>query len=323
MGFKLLILNPIEQIGTEYINSWPEKLKETISDIEVNMAQSVGEAMEVIGQVDAAFGNIVPELFEMANNLKWIACPQAGPLPGYYHQSLLDSNVTVTNTREIYNDHISAHIMSYVLAFARGLHVYMPHKMQRHWSLGYHTVHLPDSTAVIVGIGGIGAETARLCSEFGMTVIGVDPRVSEPSPGVSELHCPDALYDVLPRGDFVIVTVPETPETQGMFGKEQYSRMKSNAFFINIGRGATVVMDDLAYAIQEGQIAGAGLDVFEIEPLPSNHPLWNLPGVLITPHVAGRGPYLEDRRTELFLENCRLFNEGKPLKNVVDKANWF
>ena len=108
MGFKLLVLNPAEQEGMEYINDWPDKLKETIPGIEVNLARSVGEAMEVIGEVDAAFGNIVPELFERADKLKWIACPQAGPKAGYYHQALLDSEVTVTNTREIYNDHISA-----------------------------------------------------------------------------------------------------------------------------------------------------------------------------------------------------------------------
>jgi len=175
----------------------------------------------------------------------------------------------------------------------------------------------------VVGIGGIGAETARLCSEFGITVIGVDPRVAESTPGVSEVHHPEALDDVLNRGDFVIVTVPETPETQGMFGKEQFRRMKSDAFFINIGRGATVVLDDLVDALREGQLAGAGLDVFQVEPLPSDHPLWSMPGVVITPHVAGRGPYLEHRRTELFLENCQRFNEGRPLKNVVDKAHWF
>ena len=323
MGFKLLVLSPAEQEGMEYVDAWPDKLREMIPDIEVSLVRSVGEAMEVIGDVDAAFGNIVPELFERANKLKWIACPQAGPKAGYYHQALLGSNVTVTNTREIYNDHISAQIMSYVLTFARGLHVYIPRQLQRQWSPGYETIHLPDSTAVVVGIGGIGAETARLCSEFGMTVIGVDPRVAESTPGVSEVHHPEALDDVLNRGDFVIVTVPETPETQGMFGKEQFRRMKSDAFFINIGRGATVVLDDLVDALRAGQLAGAGLDVFQVEPLPSDHPLWSMPGVVITPHVAGRGPYLEDRRTELFLENCQRFNEGRPLKNVVDKAHWF
>jgi phosphoglycerate dehydrogenase-like enzyme len=323
MGFKLLVMNPADQEGMEYVDAWPDKLREMIPDIEVSLVQSVGEAMEVIGEVDAAFGNIVPGLFQRANNLKWIACPQAGPKAGYYHQALLSSDVTVTNTREIYNDHISAQIMSYVLTFARGLHVYIPRQLQREWSPGYETIHLPDSTAVVVGIGGIGAETARLCSEFGMTVIGVDPRVAESTPGISEVHRPEALDNVLPRGDFVIVTVPETPETQGMFGKEQFRRMKSDAFFINIGRGATVVLDDLVEALREGQLAGAGLDVFQIEPLPSDHPLWSMPGVLITPHVAGRGPYLEDRRTELFLENCQRFNEGRPLRNVVDKAQWF
>ena len=323
MSFKLLILNPSEQESMEYVDDWPEKLREAIPDMQINLVRSMGEAMEVIGEVDAAFGNIAPELFEKANNLRWIACPQAGPRSGYYHQALIDSDVTVTNTREIYNDHISAHVMSYLLAFARGLHVYIPRQLQREWTPDYETIHLPDSTAVVIGIGGIGAETARLCSEFGMTVIGVDPRAAEPTPGVTEIHRPAALDNVLPRGDFVIVTVPETPETQGMFAKEQFRRMKSSAFFINIGRGATVVLDDLAEALGEGQLAGAGLDVFQTEPLPSDHPLWSIPGVLITPHVAGRGPYLEERRTALFLENCQRFDQGRPLKNVVDKAHWF
>jgi phosphoglycerate dehydrogenase-like enzyme len=99
--------------------------------------------------------------------------------------------------------------------------------------------------------------------------------------------------------------------------------MKKSAFFINIGRGATVELDDLVEALRAKEIAGAGLDVFQEEPLPSTHPLWTLPGVLITPHVAGEGPYLQERRTELFVDNCVRFNEGRQLRNVVDKANWF
>ena len=323
MGFKLLILNPSEQGETAYVDTWPEKLKDKIPDVIVYLSKSVGEAMEVIGEVDAAFGNIAPELFERANNLKWIACPQAGPRAGYYHRALIDSDVVVTNTREIYDDHISAHIMSFILAFARGLQVYIPRQFNRQWSPGYQTIHLPDATVVIVGVGGIGGEAARLCAEFGMTVIAIDPRVDEPPPGVSELHRPEALNDLLPRGDFVIVTVPETPQTQGLFGINQFQRMKSSAFFINIGRGATVILDELVEALQQGQLAGAGLDVFQTEPLPTDHPLWETPGVLITPHVAGRGPYLEDRRTNLFIDNCIRFNDGRPLLNVVDKDQWF
>ena len=115
----------------------PKKLKRDIPDIEVRFANSVGEAMELIEDADAAFGDIVPELLERAGNLKWIACPQAGPKAGYYHEALIESDIVVTNTREIYNDHISAHIMSYVLAFARGLHVYIPRQLKRQWQPGY------------------------------------------------------------------------------------------------------------------------------------------------------------------------------------------
>ena len=156
-----------------------------------------------------------------------------------------------------------------------------------------------------------------------MKVIGVDPRLDQTPPGVAELVRPGDLASALPQGDFVIVTVPETPETQGLFAATQFKAMKNTAFFINIGRGATVKLDDLVDALRAGEIAGAGLDVFQTEPLPAGHALWSIPGVLITPHVAGDGPYLQERRTDLFIDNCVRFNEGRPLRNVVDKANWF
>ena len=323
MGFKMVVLRPGAQGESLYLDEWSERLKRAVPDIDLNVCGSVCEAMEVIEDADAALGNIAPELLERAKKLRWVACPQAGPRAGYYHQALINSDVEVTNTRGIYNDIISAHIMSFVLAFAKGLHVYMPQQIYRDWRPQYQPVYLPDATAIIVGIGGIGGETARLCSEFGMRVIAVDARVPDAPPSVAELHRPDTLNEVLPRGDFVIVTVPETPETRRMFGARQFELMKRSAFFINIGRGATVILDDLVAALEEGQIAGAGLDVFEIEPLPRDHPLWQAPGVLITPHVAGVGPYLDDRRADLLIDNCVRFNEGRPLRNVVDKARWF
>lgn len=323
MGFKLLILQPSASGTGSMVDSWPGILQEKIPGVEVNLCRSVGEAMEVIEECDAAYGNIVPELFERGKNLKWIAGPQAGPRAGYYHDALVASDVVVTNTREIYNDHISAHIMAMLLALAKGLHTYIRHQVDGRWQPGYEVVHLPDATVVIVGVGGIGGETARLCAELGMTVLGVDPRVPEPPKGVAELHRPDALERVLPRADFVIMTVPETPETQGLFTLEKFRLMQSGAFFINIGRGATVVLDDLVKALESGEIRGAGLDVFQIEPLPPGHALWGMDNVIITPHVAAAGPHLDDRRTELFIDNCVRFNEGQSLRNVVDKANWF
>lgn len=323
MSFKLLIFPPNNRSSESLEKEWPDKIRARVPGVEIMMAESTGEAMEMIGEADAAYGDIVPELLERGKNLKWIACPQAGPHSGYYHEGLVNSDVVVTNTREIYNDHISAHIMSYILAFARGLHVYIPRQLQRNWQPGYDTFHLPDSTVAVIGIGGIGRETARLCAEFGMTVLAIDARVTEAPKGVSELYGPDALLDVLSRADFVVVTVPETPETQGMFNASVFGVMKSNAIFINIGRGATVILDDLAGALESGQIGGAALDVFQIEPLPADHALWGMPNVIITPHTAGIGPYLEDRRAELFVENCVRFAEGQELMNVVDKANWF
>ncbi len=317
MGFKLVICPPDIQ------EDWPEKLQRAIPGIEVHLCNTVGEAMEVIEDADGAHGDIVPELFARAKNLKWIHCPRAGPPAGYYHRALIDSDVVVTNARGTLHDHIAVHVMGFVTAFARGLQVYLPQQLERTWRRGYETVHLPGATAVIVGVGAIGEETARLCAAFGMTIIGVDARRSDAPPGVAELHRPDALDAVLPRGDFVIVTVPESPGTQGMFGAQQFRLMKESAFFINIGRGATVVLNDLVAALHGGEIAGAGLDVFEVEPLPADHPLWTAPGVLITPHVAGAGPYLRERQSEIFIDNCQRFSEGRPLRNVVDKAHWF
>src|SRR5436853_3601260 len=216
--------------------------------------------------------------------------------------------------------------MAFVLAFTRGLHHYIPQQLKRQWKKlppDAGVVHLPEATALVVGVGGIGAETARLASAFGMRVIGVDERRAEPPPGIAELHRAAALDELLPQADFVILTVPHTPETEGFMNRARFQRMKRGAFFINIGRGMTTRLDDLVAALRAGEIAGAALDVFEQEPLPADHPLWTTPNVLITPHTAGYGPYLDDRRGEILLDNCRRFLAGQPLRNVVDKSRWF
>ncbi len=323
MAFKLLILEPENVAARRSFPHWPESLKKLIPGIEVTVTNSMDEAMKVIGEIDAAFGDIEPELFQHAKKLRWISAPLANPSPSYFHQALIDSDVEVTNTRGIYNDHIGHHIVSFVLAFARGLPFYAWQQHQHIFKRGGSTWHLPESTAVIVGVGGVGAEAGRLCHEFGMTVIGVDPRIPEAPPGFAELHRPDALHSVLPKADFLAITVPLTPDTKGMFGKPEFDVLKKGAVVINIGRGQTVVLNDLVDALQSGQVGGAGLDVYDIEPLPAEHPLWDMSNVMMTPHSALTGPYLEDRRSELFLENCMSFDKGEPLKNVVDKAKWF
>jgi phosphoglycerate dehydrogenase-like enzyme len=311
---------------TPTTRAWARQIAVEVHGVSVVVAEDQADAARAIGQADAAFGTIPPAVLAGATRLRWLQAPQAAPPAGYYYPELVAHPVVVTNFREIYNDHIGAHVMAFVLAFARGLHRYLPQQLRREWEpapLDTGVVHLPDATMLIVGVGGIGAETARLAAAFGMRVLGVDARRRQAPPGVTELHAPDALDRLLPLADFVVLTVPHTPATEGFVHRARLQRMKRSAFFINIGRGMTTRLDDLVAALGAGELAGAALDVFEQEPLPADHPLWTLPNVLITPHTAGYGPYLDDRRLDILLDNCRRFVAGEPLRNVVDKSSWF
>jgi phosphoglycerate dehydrogenase-like enzyme len=320
--FKFVMLPP----QSDTARGWGRRLAEAIPEVRVVIAEDQATAEREIVDAEAAFGWLPRELLAKARRLRWLQAPQAAPAAGYYYPEMADHQLVVTNFREIFNDHISAHIMAFVLAFARGLQVYIPQQLRREWKKpgeNRGVVHLPEATALIVGVGGIGAETARLAAAFGMTVLATDARRTAAPPGVAELHRPDALDSLLPRADFVILTVPHTPATEGFMHRARFQRMKRSAFFINIGRGMTTRLDDLVAALNTGEIAGAALDVYEQEPLPADHPLWIMPNVLLTPHVAGYGPYLDDRRYQIMTENCRAFLDGKPLRNVVDKASWF
>jgi phosphoglycerate dehydrogenase-like enzyme len=318
----LLMLPP----QTATTRDWAARVARDFPALSVVVAESEADAARAIVDADCAFGVMPPAVLAKAGRLRWLQAPQAAPPAGYYYPALVQHPVVVTNFREIYNDHIGAHVMAFVLAFARDLHRYLPQQTRRQWApapLDTGIVHLPEATALVVGVGGIGAEVARLAAAFGMRVLGVDARRRDAPPGVAELHPADALDALLPRADFVILTVPHTPATEGFMHRARLQRMKRTAFFINIGRGKTTRLDDLVAALRAGEIAGAALDVFEQEPLPADHPLWTMDGVLITPHTAGYGPYLDDRRFAILLDNCRRFTAGQPLRNVVDKTAWF
>jgi phosphoglycerate dehydrogenase-like enzyme len=322
MAPTLVMLPP----QTATTRQWAARLGAALPELSIVVAEDLGQAAQAIDGAEAAFGTMPVSLLGQAARLRWLQAPQAAPPAGYYYAELIAHPVIVTNFREIYNDHIGAHIMAFVLAFARGLHRYLPQQLRREWRPAPHdtgVVHLPEATALIVGVGGIGAEAARLAAGFGMRVIGVDARRRDLPPGVAELHPAEALDGLLPAADFVILTVPHTPATEGFMNRARFQRMKRSGFFINIGRGMTTRLDDLVAALAAGEIAGAGLDVFEQEPLPADHPLWTTPGVLITPHTAGYGPYLDERRFEILLDNCRRFLARLPLRNVVDKPRWF
>ena len=323
MPIPFLMLPP----QSEKTREWAKAVGESCPELEVIVPETREGAEQAIALAEGAYGTIPADMLPRAGHLRWLQAPQAAPPAGYYYPELIAHPVQITNFREIYNDHIAAHIMAFVLAFARGLHVYLPQQRRREWKAvageSGGVVHLPEATALIVGVGGIGAEAAKLAAGFGMTVIGIDERRADKPEGVAEMHRAAALDTLLPRADFVILTVPHTPETEGFMNRPRFQRMKRSAFFINIGRGKTTRLDDLVAALDAKEIAGAALDVYEIEPLPAGHPLWTMPNVLLTPHTAGRGPYLDDRRLEVLIDNAKRFVAGQPLRNVVDKARWF
>jgi phosphoglycerate dehydrogenase-like enzyme len=322
-SFKFVMLPP----QTDITRYWGKRLVEAVPEARIIVAEDTDSAAREILDAEAAFGWLGNDLLQKAKKLRWLQAPQAAPPAGYYYPELIAHPVVVTNFREIFNDHISAHILAFVLAFARGLHVFIPQQLRREWKKSADedgdVIHLPEATALIVGVGGIGAETARLLAAFGVSVLATDARRTTAPEGVVELHRPEALDELLPRADFVILTVPHTPATEGFFDRGRFRRMKQTAFFINIGRGMTTKLNDLVAALEGGEIAGAALDVYEQEPLPREHPLWTLPNVLLTPHMAGHGPYLNERRFQIVMDNCRAFATGAALRNVVDKSSWF
>ena len=318
---KYVFLPPID----DDIRAWARRLAEALPALEVVVAEDAAAAARELIDADAAYGGVGPDLLPTVERLRLLQNPFAGPPPGYYYAELAEHPLVVSNPRGIYSDHIAQHIMMFMLALARGLPYWSAAQAERRWDprarlRGY--VNLADATVLINGVGGIGAETARLCAAFGARVIGVDPRPERDAP--AEIIPPAQLDVRLPEADFVVTTVPHTPETEGMWNTARFGAMKRSACFINIGRGMTARLDDLVAALEQGEIAGAALDVFELEPLPSDHPLWGMENVLITPHIAvADAADLPERRYELILENARRLLDGREFLNVVDKGKWY
>jgi phosphoglycerate dehydrogenase-like enzyme len=322
VSFKLLLLPPFLSGPADQLI---RTLEGSVPGIKVVVADSPEEGIEHLRDTDAVYGFVPPDLFGHAQNLRWIAGPMAGLGEKWFYPALVESDVVVTNVRGIYNEQLAVHIMAFILAFSHRFDRYFPQQVARGWGHAETNMDLRAQTAFILGLGGSGAEAARLCHEFGMHVIGCDMRLQSAPAGVQELVPIAEMPNRLGDADFIVVTVPETPATRGLFDAAMFSRMKHGSYLINIARGALVKLDDLVEAMRSGRVAGAGLDVLEIEPLPADHPLWSLPGVLITPHSAINGAEEDQQRQriEILVENCRRFAATEPLINVVDKHSWF
>jgi phosphoglycerate dehydrogenase-like enzyme len=303
---------------------WLAEIASAAPGLEAINCSTEQEAVDALREADAFCGQITPEMLAVASRLRWVQAPRIG-LEHYMFPALAQSDVVLTNVRGIYGDVVADHAMSLVLCLARELHVYARRQREHTWQRSTPLVDLPGSTMGIIGLGGIGVEVARRALGFGMHVVAVDPRRADRPEGVVELWKPDRLSDLLAVSDFVVICAPHTPETERMIRAGQLARMKRTAYLVNVGRGAIVDLADLTEALQTGVIAGAGLDVFEVEPLPADHPLWDLPNVILTPHVAYlcANDKIDVRCLRTIVDNVRRFVAGEPLRNVVDKQMWY
>jgi phosphoglycerate dehydrogenase-like enzyme len=319
-----------------------ERLRETAPSVSFVNSLTTDAALAEIADADAFFGKLSPDLLSAAGQLRWVQSPTAS-LEHYLFPALIEHSCQLTNMRGLFSDVIADHVMGYVLCFARNLHVYLRQQQRGAWAPvggeharqgfatgpGYVTaidrahMHLADCTLGVVGVGSIGAEVCRRAAAFGMRILGVDPEARN-VPGVLEDVWPvERLDGLLMQSDFVVIAAPHTPETVKLFRRAQFMRMKRSGYLINVGRGVLVDLTELTAALDAGEIAGAALDVFEIEPLPPEHPLWRRENVILTPHVAAMSPRIAGRHLATLLENVRRFAADEPLLNLVDKRRWF
>jgi phosphoglycerate dehydrogenase-like enzyme len=292
-----------------------------------------------IGDAEAFFGKLTPDLLRAARNLRWVQSPTAS-LEHYLFPELIEHPCQLSNMRGLFSDVVADHALAMILCFARNFHVYL---RQRLWApvgnprmtadfvSGPGVVsdvdrahrHLSDQTLGVVGTGSIGREILRRGAAFGMKLRGVDPVVTDVPELSLTIQPMTRLSELLSDSDFVVIAAPHTPETEKLFRRSIIRQMKRTAYLINIGRGAVVDLADLTAALEDGDIAGAGLDVCEVEPLPSDHPLWRMSNVIITPHVAASSPRIAERHLATLLENVRRFVRGEPPATLVDKRKWY
>ncbi len=287
------------------------------------------EAVESIQAADIVFtAYLRRNVLTAARKLRWIHSPAAG-LEGVLFPEIVESPVVVTNSRGLSADTIAEHVVAVVLAVFRKLPHAFEAQRSREWSQTSLVADAPirtiaGSRVLIVGLGAIGLATASRMISLSAHVDAVRRRPDLPRPpGVERVVSPEHLTDLLPSADVIVLAAPETPGTRHLIGPRELAAMRSGSVLVNVSRGALVDEDALTRALTQRSIAAAALDVFEREPLPADSPLWTLPNVLITPHVAGFRPDHWDAVTALFADNLRRFDNGQPLLNVVDKREGY
>lgn len=300
-----------------------EGLRAVAPGAEVIRVEGEEEAIHQAKDAEALLGHFPRPVFLAAPQLRWIQSFSAG-LDKFLFPEVIESDVTLTNMAGVYASQGGEHAWALLLALTRGIPHFVRHQDHREWK-STKSVVLCGGVLGIIGLGGFGIEMAKRAVGYDMTVIALDPVRTDRPEYVSELRPPtrDALFDLLRRSDVVMLGCPRTSETVDLIDADAFRAMKPTAYLINVTRGGIINEDALADALQNGEIAGAGLDVFDHEPLATDSPLWEMENLIITTHLAGQSQHRPRMVFEFFRENLKRYAAGEPLQNVVDKRRGY
>ena len=296
------------------------------SELEAQTARrELADAMRTAEVLFGFWGNTLVEMYpnpqilrKQAPNLRWVQLTSAG-VDRAARSGLVGSEIMVTNASGVHATPIGEYVLCVMLMFCKGAPAFVRAQERREWSR-FMARELYGKTVGIVGYGHIGEGVAHLAKAFGCRIIATRRSVTQRTSTdlVDELLPAAALPELLAQSDFVVLAVPLTKETRHMIGEAELRAMKPSGVLINIARGAVVDTEALVRALKEGWIAGAGLDVFEQEPLPPESELWSLENVIMSPHISGGTEIYNQRAVAIFCENLRRYLAGEPLMNLVD-----
>jgi phosphoglycerate dehydrogenase-like enzyme len=307
-----------------------ERLRRDFPGVEVVQRRDYDHLEDDLRDADVAVTwSLRPEQLRAARKLRWIHSPAAA-VHALLFPELVASDVVVTNARTVHGPVVAEHAIALLLALAKRLPSAFHYQQEGLWSQEQLWRESPrprevsGATLGVVGLGSIGLETARRAAALGMEVIAVREHANRPrDASVSKVFGPGGLREMLAASDYVLLAAPLTPRTRALINGERLEQMKTEAYLINVSRGALIDEAALVDALRRRRIAGAALDVFEKEPLPPESPLWKMENLLITPHSAALTERLWERHYALITDNLRRFLGGAPLLNVVDKGRGY
>ena len=287
------------------------------------IVEIAGDDVDPAREADAAFGGFsldrLRAIVTKAPRLRWIHTFSAG-VDRLVPELAAQPKIALTNNTGAYDVPIAEHVIAMIFAAAKRVPEHLAAQRRSEWQREVSHTDVRGTTLVILGMGSIGTELARLAAGLGMRVIGVRRDPSRPAPGALRVVAPERFAEVVREADYLAVTAALTPRTKGLVSAEIIATLKPTAWVINIARGPIVDEPALAAAVRERRIGGAALDVFDTEPLPATSPLWSLDNAILTPHVSNSSPTVRERSLALVVENVRRFKAGEPLLNLVDRA---